>query len=442
MSNELNALRNFFGFVFAGLLLVVFNLNSVLPASAAQDASRSNSLLQLEDTYTPTSSPTSTSTPTFTPTPTPVTGLSFNGWSKGCTGGPYITCSASVTSTHTDPYRWDFDITFTYGDNRTNFGSNFTLNLEFGTGVFNTDVPIWWNMYPITNEVMPNRMIDVQYVTTPDLPSMSYPSGNWIIQEQPSPYQKFWVNFSRTTTVPQILVRTDKWHLTLATYPNWATPTNTPTNTYTPTKTSTFTATSSPTITPSATPTNTPTPPSWYTGNGRYEAYGVRARISVPSSLYIHESGESSWVSIPMPYWVQAGWRYYNGLFWPAPKRYIEYNHPVLGYGINHIGDAEWNTTDEYQVYWDPFLSRWCASVVYVSGHECYDVASAPSLVLARSEVHVSSQNQLDTYFSEVYYMDDTQLWFLFDQEHWIEEAPYRVYKYHFYEFQNYGPLP
>jgi hypothetical protein len=403
-------------------------------AGAAQDASSSELRLQSEDTYTPTSSPTSTATPTFTPTP--VTGLTFNGWSYGCTAGPYITCYASVTNTHTDPYRWDFDITFTYGDNRTNFGSTFSVTLEFLTGVFNTDVPIWWNMYPLQNEVMPNRLIDVQYVLTPDLPSMSYPSGNWTIQEQPSPYQKFWVKFTRVTTAPQILVRTDKWHLTLATYPNVVTPTNTPTKTNTPTITPTFTITSSPTITP------TPTEPSWYTGNDLPDAYGVKARISVPSSIYIHEGGESSWVSIPVPFWVQAGWRYYDGLFWPAPKRYIEFNHPIIGHEINHFGNQEWSTTEEYIVYWDPFLSRWCGQIFFVAGPSCYDVASAPQWVFARSEVHVSSGNQLDTYFSDANYMDSENQWHLFDQEHWLEQAPYRVYKYHFYEFQNYGPLP
>lgn len=109
-------------------------------------------------TSTPTAILENTPTLTFTPTatPTPLTGLSLVSWGGACTTGPYITCSSSVTSAHTDPYRWDFDITYAYNDNRTNFGANFSLTLKFATGMFNKGVPIYWNMYPIINEVMPS----------------------------------------------------------------------------------------------------------------------------------------------------------------------------------------------------------------------------------------------------------------------------------------------
>jgi hypothetical protein len=152
------------------------------------------------------------------PLSTPVAALTFTGWSKGCTGGPYITCSASVTKIQTDPYRLDFEIEYTYNDNRTNMGSTFTLNLVFDTGVFYTDVPIYWVMYPVTNEVMPNRWIDVVYPVS-DLNPMPYPSGSWTVPAQPSPYDTFTVKFSRATGAAERLVRTDKWHFTIATYP-------------------------------------------------------------------------------------------------------------------------------------------------------------------------------------------------------------------------------
>lgn len=223
------------------LLLFLSRTRTVSSAFLAQDPPTS--------TPTSTSSPTLTFTPTYTATPTftptPLTGLTLASTTYGCTSGPYITCSASVVTTHTDPYRWDFDITYTYGDNRTNMGSNFTYKIKFNTGVYYSGVPIWWNMYPITNEVMPNRKIDIYYSGVSDLASMDYPSGTWTVPGQPYPYNDFTVVFSRTTTAPEILVRTDKWHLTLATYPNVATPTNTPTPTFTPTKT--FTPTSMPT---------------------------------------------------------------------------------------------------------------------------------------------------------------------------------------------------
>jgi hypothetical protein len=112
----------------------------------------------------------------------------------------------------------DFDIEYTYNDNRTNMGSTFTLNLVFDTGVFYTGVPIYWVMYPVTNEVMPNRWIDVLYPVS-DLNPMPYPSGSWTVPAQPSPYDTFTVKLSRTTGTAETLVRKDTWHFTIATYP-------------------------------------------------------------------------------------------------------------------------------------------------------------------------------------------------------------------------------
>lgn len=262
MRNKANSIPKNISFIFAGLLLVVFTSSIVLPSQSEENVSAMG-LLQVGDTATPTVTLENTPTPTFTSTPTitptPLTGLTLLGWSGGCTTGPYITCSSSVTSTHTDPYRWDFDITYTYRDNRTNFGATFSLVLSFATGVFYTGVPIYWNMYPITNEVMPNQRINVIYSGVSDLNPMSYPFGMWTIPSQPSPYHKFDLIFSRGTSNPEILVRTDKWHLTLSTYPNTATPTTTPTPTLTPSQTPTNTATPLPTNTPTSTATFTPT---------------------------------------------------------------------------------------------------------------------------------------------------------------------------------------
>ncbi|MDP1715423.1 MAG: hypothetical protein Q8L41_11835 [Anaerolineales bacterium] len=279
MLKEAKSIQKTISFIFAGLLLIVFTGGIILPSQPGQTASAMN-LLQVEDTATPTATLEDTLTPTFTSTPTvtptPLTGLSLIGWRGACTTGPYITCSSSLTSTHTDPYRWDFDITYSYNDNRTNFGATFSFILSFATGVFYTGVPIYWNMYPITNEVMPNQRINVIYSGVSDLNPMGYPSGTWTIPSQPLPYHKFDLIFSRGTSNPEILVRTDKWHLTLSTYPNVATPTITPTPTLTPTNTPTSTATSTatftPTLTPTSTSTSTPTmtPTPYYLGSGYF----------------------------------------------------------------------------------------------------------------------------------------------------------------------------
>ncbi len=123
--------------ILSGLLLIVLNAIGISSASADQEgrAQGRSILLQATMPAAPvTEGPTFTAT--ASPTSTPAAALTFTGWSYGCTNGPYITCSAAVTGTQTNPYRWDFDISYTYGDNQTNFGSNFTLELAFDTGVF------------------------------------------------------------------------------------------------------------------------------------------------------------------------------------------------------------------------------------------------------------------------------------------------------------------
>ncbi len=175
----------------------------------------------------PTATPTVTA-PASTSTPLPLFPLTYTDWNNGIwtgTGGyqpcstyPYISCSATVTATQTNPYRWDFDVTYTYGDNHSVFGSNFFVNLGFDTNVHNTNVPLYWEMYPVTNEVMPSRSLTTVFSGTADLAAMSAPTGNWLMPGQPSPYKHFTVNFSRQTGASEKLVRSDAWHFTIATY--------------------------------------------------------------------------------------------------------------------------------------------------------------------------------------------------------------------------------
>jgi hypothetical protein len=66
-------------------------------------------------------------------------------------------------------------------------------------------------------------------------------------------------------------------------------------------------------------------------------------------------------------------------------------------------------------------------------------VRSAPIDMLARSEIHTSSKNELDTQFSAVYYRTSDGLWHLFDQELWNDDCPYGVDKelpYYFHTFR------
>ena len=87
----------------------------------------------------------------------------------------------------------------------------------------------------------------------------------------------------------------------------------------------------------------------WYAGNKRNDAYGVKARIHVPSSppylLESGSSGQSSWVSTQGPYWIQAGWRYY--WWYSEPIAYIEScQSPCAGsddYDLTEFGTQSWN---------------------------------------------------------------------------------------------------
>ncbi len=176
-------------------------LNVILVASVFVSSGKNVIAAPYQDFDTPT--------PTPTITPTSLTGLTLGNISYGCTSGPYMTCAASAVVTHTDPYRLDFDITYTYGDDETWTGSNFTYSIQFNTGVFYTDVPIWWNMYPITNEVMPTRKITIVYNGVSGLDPLPYPSGSWSVPGQPIPYNEFTIQFSRLTGASEILIRTD-----------------------------------------------------------------------------------------------------------------------------------------------------------------------------------------------------------------------------------------
>ena len=210
------------------------------------------------------------------------------------------------------------------------------------------------------------------------------------------------------------------------------TPTMTPTATFTPSPTATFT----PTITPTPTVQDR-----WYTGNSQQSVYGVKADISAPSQkpyfVNLNESGESSYVTLAYTYWIQTGWHYYEGWIWPWS--YVEGKNPVDGYYIDDRSIHNWGQTKEYKITWSGG-TIWCAWIDGVN-ELCYGTQNtAPATVNAHSEVHVSPQNGLDTYFSNVYYMDSNNQWLLFNQARWREDSPYSVDKIQNSEYRNFGP--
>lgn len=180
----------------------------------------------------------------------------------------------------------------------------------------------------------------------------------------------------------------------------------------------------------------------WYTGNHRYDAYGVQANIHMPSTApNLEESGqngESNYVSLPPDNWVQAGWRYY--WWYGGAQRYVE--HYVNGnYGIDPYGTQAWGSTVNYKVgAWAGGNVDWLA---YIDGDYKggWGPISAPQTVQAFSEVHESSQNELNTHFSSVSYKGGDWSWHYFDQwNFYFDRDSYDIHVYRTYDYRTYGP--
>ena len=175
----------------------------------------------------------------------------------------------------------------------------------------------------------------------------------------------------------------------------------------------------------------------WYAGNRRSSTYGGKANISAPAQApSIASGGESNWVSLPGPYWLQTGWRYYKG--WTTARRYVEYYLPNGVYSLTDHGTQVWGSTVNYQIE-HTSGTIWCA-IIAGSTYNCSSVVSAPREIQAFSEVHTSSSNVLNTRFAAVYYKNSSGSWLLFNQANWREDSPYRVQKDQYYYYLNYGP--
>lgn len=177
---------------------------------------------------------------------------------------------------------------------------------------------------------------------------------------------------------------------------------------------------------------------SWYAGSKRiFHANGISASISTPQDppnlVKVNSSGLSNWVSTyyaPDGDWVQTGWRYYH--WYTATEQYVEWCIDCEGtqgtYEIYPVANQDWGSTVEYRVSrrdWD----RWCADVDGIQQFCVDGVHNSSVEVLAKSEIHDSLQNPLDTLFTNVRYKDQLSgLWYLFDDHRvWIRDFPYDV---------------
>lgn len=167
----------------------------------------------------------------------------------------------------------------------------------------------------------------------------------------------------------------------------------------------------------------------WHSGMFYPDVYGVWAHITTPpTALPIYnfpagsQSGVYSWVSLPIPNWIQTGWHYYytsegvlkgplqfietciNGCFGP-PLRYIE-----------EFNLQDWGTEVWYLIEFTPGTDdQWCA---YINGVQkrCQAIVAPPVTGEVFSEIQINSRNELNTYFNDVYYKGSNFVWEPFDQ--------------------------
>jgi hypothetical protein len=174
---------------------------------------------------------------------------------------------------------------------------------------------------------------------------------------------------------------------------------------------------------------------SWYAGIQRIpNANGITAIISTPSNplnlVKTGQSGVSNWVSTLYSDsngtgWIQAGWRYYH--WYSIPKQYVEYCINCIGsqgtYFVNEVANQTWGTTVDYWVSRTNNTAQWCATTAGVQRVCVNNLNNAPVKVMAKSEVHDSSLNPLNTYYSQLKYKSPSNnLWYSFDSQRTIHE--------------------
>jgi hypothetical protein len=183
----------------------------------------------------------------------------------------------------------------------------------------------------------------------------------------------------------------------------------------------------------------------WRLGNRYPDVYGVKAQISTPGSAPSPSvgGGTSSWVgTAPPDYdsgWVQTGWAYaYNNPLYNPATPYTEYRDDYGNYDQDQYSSQSWGTSKNYKLNFTPY--GWAYYIdddlKWIVGGFAYP----PITVQAWSEVHDSSTNQLNTWFSSVQYRNSGGTWANFDQSNFTPASPYANYVVSNSMYCTYGP--
>lgn len=151
----------------------------------------------------------------------------------------------------------------------------------------------------------------------------------------------------------------------------------------------------------------------WYSYYSQSGYYGLWSTIYTPLNKPYIPSGDHESNSVTTPggaAWVQAGWILYPD--WDLPKRYIEYFVSGVRH-VDYLNDQSWGTGKKYEVSFDGSTgnNRWC---IWVSGLQrgCWnDIHAAPSLLIAQSETHTTTDTVFWTDFTNIRIRNAAETW-------------------------------
>jgi hypothetical protein len=131
---------------------------------------------------------------------------------------------------------------------------------------------------------------------------------------------------------------------------------------------------------------------------------------------------------------LQAGWKLYWYYDPYIPQQYVEWCVDGIpggcaDYFMSPIyASHNWGTTVDY---WVERVSdtRWCATTDMIQRYCKDNIHPGPVSVYAKSEVHETQANPLDTTFDQVRFKDPSNnWWYLFDShETWVNNYPYNI---------------
>jgi hypothetical protein len=180
----------------------------------------------------------------------------------------------------------------------------------------------------------------------------------------------------------------------------------------------------------------------YYAGNERTSAYGVKANIQLPASAPIIYSGLiSGWVGTTdygNESYVDTGWVQVYG---SGPRVFAEYMFygsqtwywgSQLNYGDNSAYRAEYSTDGYWKTYCnDQLEGAWSGG----------GLPTPPTQIRGLAEVQTDyPYNQLYTTFTNVQWKDSYGSWNYFDQNNIFSYYPYGIGYYYYYYYICFGP--